>query len=151
MPGLGGRGGGASLAIMVANSQVALDSNMLGSGLGGRGGNGGDGGPGGVGGKGGTASGGVFESAPSPCNDRSSGGGADGTKGGDGGPGGAAAGGSGGPSACIAFHGTEPISFGTNPCQLGKGGKGGKGGSNGTASTATEGALGQAIEKIELL
>lgn len=146
-PGTGGRGGGGSFAIMAVASVVTIEGSTLTSSLAGRGGRGGDGGPGGVGGGGGDGAPG--RNGPD-CKKRYAGAGAKGTKGGDGGPGGAAAGGSGGPSSCIAYQGSEPLAVGTNVCSLGKGGKGGLGGSNGTATPASQGALGVAVEKLEI-
>ncbi|MFZ5895579.1 MAG: hypothetical protein ACOY0T_31265 [Myxococcota bacterium] len=97
--GTGGSGGGASLALVVVNSQVVLDWPRLVTGNGGRGGKGAVGGagqPGGAAGNAGSASHPLASGKP----------GAPGTAGGTGGSGGP---GGGGPSIGILYVGTAPV------------------------------------------
>ena len=93
-----GKGGGASIALLVWDSAVVLEACDIEAADAGNGGNGGKGGPGGLGVKGGDGGDGDGMVAR----------GGDGGKGGDGGPGGVGSGGSGGDSWAIAFHGNKP-------------------------------------------
>lgn len=97
--GTGGFGGGASLALVVVNSQVVLDWPRLATGNGGRGGEGAPGGAGQPGGAPGNPGGGGYE----PVSGKPGTPGTAGGTGGSGGPGG------GGPSIGILYVGTAPV------------------------------------------
>ena len=96
--GTGGKGGGASVAMLSWQSEVTLTGCNLTSKKGGDGGKGGSaaaGGSGKSGGQGGPAGGGLGSGGP-------------GGPGGTGGPGGSGSGGSGGPSYGLVWNGTKP-------------------------------------------
>jgi hypothetical protein len=96
-----GKGGGASVALLIWDSGVTLDTIALVSATGGKGGKGGDSGGAGAGAKGGSG-GGSFLGSPHI------GAAGDGGKGGDGGNGGSGSGGTGGPSVPLVFRGIAP-------------------------------------------
>jgi hypothetical protein len=132
--GLGGKGGGASVALLVWNQGVTLEQCNLESGAGGKGG---DGGAGGLGGKGkGGGTGGVGSSGLS-------GGGGNGGTGGDGGAGGAGAGGTGGPSFALVYNGATMPAL--SNCTLVAGTAGEKGvGPDSAIGKAPDGSVGAA-------
>ncbi|GHG88109.1 hypothetical protein GCM10012319_46590 [Comamonas sp. KCTC 72670] len=133
--GRGGGGGGASISLLLAGSQVAVEEGSvlrtLGGGPGGEGGPGGPGGKGGQGGEGGT--GGQVtrqRTSPTPMSYQTSGGhGGPGGPGGSGGPGGGGGGGGGGPSVGVWCGEDSAVVFTATGVtfELGLGGPGGEG------------------------
>ena len=127
-----GTGGGASIALLLWGSTVALHDVALHTSDGGDGGDGGEGGPGGPGGSGGAGGSPV---AGASCSGRGGSGGI----GGRGGPGGGGGGGGGGPSFGIVLGGgaaLDPASTNVG-FDIGRGGAGGTG-----AGVANDGATG---------
>ncbi|HJN77416.1 MAG TPA: putative metal-binding motif-containing protein [Myxococcota bacterium] len=96
-----GTGGGTSVAILLVNSSITIDSSTIATGSGGDGGDGGDAGSGGGGGDAGDGGSGEDDS----------GSGGNGGAGGDGGDGGAGGGGGGGPSVGIVCTSSSSISL----------------------------------------
>jgi len=128
--GTGGTGGGASIAVILENSNATLTNCSLSTGGGGHGGAGGNGGSGGAGAPGGL--GGSEESYDQ------GGPGGDGSAGGTGSSGGNGGGGGGGPSIGVVVVGTSTPILGGVLYSLGPGGTGGaSSGSAGTPGIAT--------------
>ena len=121
--GSGGQGGGASIAILITNSNVQIENVSFHTMGGGDGGNGGAGGGGGSGGPGGNG-------AVTGSNTAGSGGG--GGNGGGGGAGGCGGGGGGGPSVGIWGTSNAQVTVvGSIDYQIGAGGRGGNSCSSG--------------------
>ncbi len=143
--GLAGRQGGASLAIVIANTGASaltlptLRHNEIVRGQGGKGGNGGFGGMGGIGGRGGFGGGAASWIASQ---------GGRGGDGGNGGPGGGGGGGAGGPSFDVVGLNVDTVAVVTNntvvlEAGVPTGGAGGAGGpSVGSGASGVEGRLG---------
>jgi hypothetical protein len=131
-----GKGGGASVALLVWGSGVTLDTVALITANGGKGGTGGDSGVFGHGESGGAGGG-------SPDGGVHIGAAGGGGKGGDGGNGGSGSGGTGGPSIAIVFNGSAPLGS-TRTTTLGNAGPKGIGGSvdNSGANKAPDGTDG---------
>ena len=138
--GTGGEGGGASIALLIWDSEVTLDACTVQSGDGGAGGDGAGGGQGGAGSAGGVGN--------SLCQELSGSGA--GGKGGDGGRGGSGSGGTGGPSYAIVFHGGVPQVSGST-LGFGSGGDGGTGGQATGGTKAPNGPLGGLGNMFEAL
>ena len=143
--GSGGQQGGASIPLVLIDSNLSLVQNSYIPGPAGRGGEGGQGGQGGAGGKGSAGTGG-HNTSPSnvACpNATAPGAGGEGGKGGQGGAGAGSAGGNGGPSMGIALVGDSPAppnDDGIYTGQPGAAGSKGTGGQN--TSTQCRGADG---------
>jgi hypothetical protein len=143
----GGKGGGASVALLVWDSGMGLDTVEL------HAAKGGDGGLGGGGGSGGS---GARQGAPGGQGDKGSGigPGGNGGAGGDGGDGGSGSGGTGGPSHALVSHGTKPTesNIGANALTFGAGGLTGKGGAVGSirSNPAADGSDGAASARLVL-
>ena len=133
-PGTPGHGGGASIGLWLANSQLNAIACTFASGHGGKGGAGGVGGAGGPGAGGGSSPYG----GPNDQDDGSVGG--LGGKGGDGAPGSRAGGGGGGPSIAVATFSSQFTPDNNSHATPGAGGAGGVGGSA---------ATGQAIDVMQ--
>ncbi len=153
--GSGGRGGGGSFAIVVVGTSftpVVLDTDVMATGSGGSGGSGGNGGLGGNGGAGGNGAAGQSFGGSScflfSCNAYSAGNGAYGSQAGAGGRGGGAAGGTGGPSVCVAYKGVPLPTLTNSTCTTGVPSSGGPGGSNGIQAAQT-GATGVTAPEIQ--
>ena len=115
-PGTGGQGGGASIALLLVNSRVELDTCRLlteKGGAGGAGGTGGQGGPGGAGGAGGLSFTNVNAGEPLDVDTANGGRGGNGGHGGPGGSGGHGGNGAGGPSVGIWCQGSTVTETGT--------------------------------------
>ncbi len=138
--GTGGGGGGASIALLIWDSEVVLDGCTVQSAAGGPGGKGGNGGQGGAGKAGGAGS--------TVCQDL--GFSAPGGKGGDGGRGGSGSGGNGGPSYAVVFHGGVPQVSGST-LDYGSGGDGGPGGQATGGTQAPNGSSGGQGSMFEAL
>jgi hypothetical protein len=129
--GEGGSGGGASIAVLLVQSDVVLEgTTVLRARGGGRGGAGGAGGPGGTGGAGGDGGAGSFVPTQGPPQYTSTGGaGGPGGPGGPGGTGGRGGGGGGGPSVGAWCGANARLSVtGSVENQVTRGGTGGDGG-----------------------
>ncbi len=128
----GGQSGGASVGVLLLNSDVEIIDCTIIGGLGGRGGDGGDGGEGGMGGAGGA--GGNLE--------ENSGKGAKGGIGGRGGRGGQGGGGAGGPS--IGLFSSGPLSKAPQASTVMQG-EGGTGGAAGGAAGRGADGIAEAV------
>ena len=128
----GGQAGGASVGVLLLNSDVEIIDCTIIGGLGGRGGDGGDGGDGGMGGAGGA--GGDLE--------ENSGTGAKGGIGGRGGRGGQGGGGAGGPS--IGLFSSGPLSKAPQASMVMQG-EGGTGGAAGGAAGRGADGIAEAV------
>ncbi len=138
--GTGGTGGGASVALLIWESEVTLDSCILLSSNGGNGGKGGNGGAGGKGQEGAIGGLGYSEDAGMAIGPGGKGG-----KGGDGGFGAPGAGGNGGPSHVIVTKGTAPVQLGSTTLTHGASGQKGTGGTAGE-TRAPNGSDGNAVD-----
>ncbi|MFZ5892322.1 MAG: hypothetical protein ACOY0T_14785 [Myxococcota bacterium] len=141
--GTGGEAGGASVALLSWDSKVTLDTCELVASSGGAGGKGGNGGAGGAG-KAGAEGGLGFADSTNEL-----GKGGNGGKGGDGGVGGPAAGGNGGPSYALVFHGPIPLKVNATTLATGNGGAGGPGGDSGLLKGAI-GNTGRTAEQLAI-
>jgi hypothetical protein len=138
--GTAGTGGGASIALLMWDSDVTLEQCTL---TASDGGDGGDGGGGGAGSNGRPGAAGGFDTTGDMANAGQAG------SGGKGGDGGSGSGGTGGPSYAVVHHGSAPVQSGTT-LAYGQGGAAGKGGSVGGLHPAPDGTAGQAGEMLGL-
>jgi hypothetical protein len=140
-----GEGGGASVGLLVWNSQVEIHASSISSGVGGSGGNGGKGGGGGAGAGG--ALGGTGSQGDGIA------GGGRGGKGGPGGNGGSGSGGTGGPSYALVYSSGAKPTFDVTDTTLtaGNGGSEGVGGKvlNAQAPSGSPGASGKEFEILQ--
>lgn len=132
---LGGVGGGSSVAILLVNSTINIQTGTLTTGNGGDGGDGGNGGAGGAGGDGGTGG-----SDATGILQGNSGSGGYGGDGGDGGAGGDGGGGGGGPSVGVVCRDNSVLNL--DPATVFTIGNGGTGGSSSSAP-GSDGLTGQ--------
>ncbi|QSQ20557.1 hypothetical protein JY651_35750 [Pyxidicoccus parkwayensis] len=144
--GKGGTGGGASIALLLIDSQVSLEEGTrLTTRGGGNGGRGGNGGPGGAGGAGGSDGAGSNLMVPgSPAYNSFSGRGGRGGPGGSGGNGGPGGGGGGGPSVGVWCDATTQLGVATTGVTISPG----NGGAGGDSQGGNTGGVGQSVDKV---